>query len=102
MASIAVNYGFGYAIGHAHLTSKHKATRILTVAVTVNIGLLAYFKYANFFIANLGKLTGTELSTVNIVLPLGISFSHSRRSPFSWMYIAVLLASTTSSTTCYL
>jgi alginate O-acetyltransferase complex protein AlgI len=42
--------------------------------VITNLALLAYFKYANFFIANLSQLTGTELMVVNVVLPLGISF----------------------------
>jgi alginate O-acetyltransferase complex protein AlgI len=74
MASITVNYAFGYAIGHARLTSEAQAKTVLTVAVVANLGLLAYFKYANFFIANVSQLTGVELSAVNIVLPLGISF----------------------------
>ncbi|MDK9725448.1 MAG: MBOAT family protein [Sterolibacteriaceae bacterium MAG5] len=74
MASITVNYAFGYAIGHARLTSESQAKTVLTVAVVANLGLLAHFKYANFFIANVSQLTGVELSAVNIVLPLGISF----------------------------
>lgn len=74
MASITVNYAFGYAIGHARLKSELKAKRGLTFAVITNLALLAYFKYANFFIANLNQLTGTELMVVNVVLPLGISF----------------------------
>jgi alginate O-acetyltransferase complex protein AlgI len=74
MASITVNYAFGYAIGHARLKSEQKAKTVLTFAVITNLALLAYFKYVNFFIANLSQLTGTELMVVNIVLPLGISF----------------------------
>ena len=74
MASITVNYGFGYVIGHARIRSGKKATTVLAVSVITNLGLLAYFKYANFFIANVSQLTGAELSVVNIVLPLGISF----------------------------
>jgi alginate O-acetyltransferase complex protein AlgI len=74
MASIAVNYAFGYAIGHARLRSTQKAKMVLTVAVVTNLSWLAYFKYANFFIANLSQLMGAELTMVNVVLPLGISF----------------------------
>lgn len=74
MASIVVNYGFGYAIGHARLKSEKKAKTALTFAVITNVALLVYFKYANFFIANLSQLTGAELMVVNVVLPLGISF----------------------------
>ena len=50
----------------------------LSFSVLLNIGLLAYFKYANFFIRELGQtlrhlgfsLTGWE----NVILPIGISF----------------------------
>ncbi|MBK6637157.1 MAG: MBOAT family protein [Rhodocyclaceae bacterium] len=74
MASITVNYAFGYAIGHARLISLLQAKTVLTVSVVANLGLLAYFKYADFFIANLSRLTGMEMTVVNILLPLGISF----------------------------
>jgi D-alanyl-lipoteichoic acid acyltransferase DltB (MBOAT superfamily) len=42
----------------------------LAVAITANLLLLGYFKYANFFLATFG--TGWSLGTV--ILPLGISF----------------------------
>lgn len=74
MVSITVNYAFGYAVGHARLKSEHNAKTVLTFAVITNLALLAYFKYANFFVANLSQLAGTELMVVNVVLPLGISF----------------------------
>lgn len=74
MASISINYAFGYSIGHARFRSEKRAKTVLTVAVITNLGVLAYFKYANFFISNLSQLTGAELTTVDIVLPLGISF----------------------------
>jgi alginate O-acetyltransferase complex protein AlgI len=47
VASITVNYSFGYAIGHARLESERKAKTVLVAALTANLGLLAYFKYAN-------------------------------------------------------
>jgi alginate O-acetyltransferase complex protein AlgI len=74
MASITVNYAFGYAIGHAKSTSIHQAKTLLIVVIMVNLGVLGYFKYANFFISNVGQLTGIELAVRNIILPLGISF----------------------------
>ena len=36
--------------------------------------VLALFKYANFLLANLGLVLGTALPTLDIGLPLGISF----------------------------
>ena len=50
----------------------------LWIGVGFNIGLLAYFKYADFFIENFNfifiTLTGREIPLANIVLPVGISF----------------------------
>lgn len=52
---------------------------LLLVSVVSNLGLLAWFKYANFFgdsVAHLAELCGVQLSwiTLNIALPVGISF----------------------------
>jgi len=46
----------------------------LASAIAVNLILLGYFKYANFFVTNLNHLSGTSLSLGEIILPLGISF----------------------------
>ena len=39
-----------------------------------NIGALMYFKYTNFFINTLNVTCSTQIQTLNIILPLGISF----------------------------
>ena len=51
----------------------------VTLSLTMNLGVLAYFKYMNFFIDSAVSLAagfGMHLShpTLNIVLPVGISF----------------------------
>jgi alginate O-acetyltransferase complex protein AlgI len=46
----------------------------LATGVTSNLLLLAYFKYANFFLTNIGVLFGIAPKHLDIVLPLGISF----------------------------
>lgn len=50
----------------------------LVLSLLMNIGLLAYFKYSNFFIENVNAvLTSvgiTNIGWVKIVLPIGISF----------------------------
>lgn len=74
LAAIAANYAFAYAIGHARLRPERRAKAILAAAVIANLGLLAYFKYANFFIATTGQLLGIQWTALDIVLPLGISF----------------------------
>ena len=46
----------------------------LAIGVCSNLVLLAYFKYANFFLENIAVLAGTVPRHLEIVLPLGISF----------------------------
>ncbi len=58
---------------------KSKRKRLLLVSLLVNLGFLVYFKYTNFFIdtfVDSFKLFGENLkvSTLNIILPVGISF----------------------------
>ena len=43
-------------------------------ALVVNLGLLAYFKYANFFVDNLAALGVNTTGWVKVLLPIGISF----------------------------
>lgn len=50
----------------------------LIVSLCVNLGVLGFFKYFNFFVTSansiLGPLSGSEIRTLQIVLPVGISF----------------------------
>jgi alginate O-acetyltransferase complex protein AlgI len=48
--------------------------RLLALGIGGNLAVLGYFKYANFFSINLNALFGLELSLVQVILPLGISF----------------------------
>ena len=47
---------------------------LLVGAIAVNLILLGYFKYANFFLENLNQLTGSSRPIGEFILPLGISF----------------------------
>lgn len=49
-------------------------TVIASIAVIVNIAVIFYFKYFNFFITNSNRFLHTDWTTRNILLPLGISF----------------------------
>lgn len=46
----------------------------LTISVIANLGVLAYFKYTNFFLESLSYLSGNEFHMRAIILPVGISF----------------------------
>lgn len=71
-ASICLNYAFGVLIARAR-PSVH-AKRLLIAAVTLDLGCLAWFKYADFFIANIDGISPGLLPLLKITLPLGISF----------------------------
>ncbi len=79
LGSIVWNFWVGIKIG-THLQDKERierkkiARRWLIVGITVNLLLLAYFKYANFFIDNLNFLIRQHWNIGRIVLPIGISF----------------------------
>ncbi|MFH2135460.1 MAG: MBOAT family O-acyltransferase, partial [Pseudomonadota bacterium] len=51
-----------------------RKTQLLTFAITANLLLLAYYKYANFCLSSVNDLAGSSLSLGEIILPLGISF----------------------------
>lgn len=75
MVSIVFNYTFGIWLSKEE--DSHNAVRkkrLLIVAVTSNLLLLGYYKYANFFVNSINIAAGSELSFNEIVLPLGISF----------------------------
>lgn len=46
----------------------------LVCAVLLNIGILFYFKYFDFFLINVNRFAHTDFTLRNILLPLGISF----------------------------
>jgi D-alanyl-lipoteichoic acid acyltransferase DltB (MBOAT superfamily) len=75
LASIAFNYTMGARISRARAHGVPAAARgLLIAAVAVDLATLGYFKYANFFLDTLGAVSGLDVSTARIILPLGISF----------------------------
>ena len=72
MASIGLGYVFGLLIEKFQNTPWAKVCMILSI--TVSLGFLGYFKYADFFITNFNLATGLALPLVRVALPIGISF----------------------------
>ncbi len=62
---------------HRSKTQKIKK-QFLSLSIFINLGMLAYFKYANFFIENVNAVLNSigieEVSWTAIALPIGISF----------------------------
>jgi len=67
------NFAAGMTLGAGKLGQKSR-TALLAAAIAVNLGVLGYFKYANFFVDNINWLFGTDFYLGQIVLPLAISF----------------------------
>lgn len=76
LASTLIDF---YLVRQLHQsTDTQRRKLLLGLSVSLNLGLLAYFKYANFFIENtnvlLDSLGQTMISWEAIILPIGISF----------------------------
>jgi D-alanyl-lipoteichoic acid acyltransferase DltB (MBOAT superfamily) len=75
LASCLVNYWVGLKLGElGHRGRPPSAKALLALAVSANLGLLAYYKYTLFFLQNVNYLVGSQLSLPNFLWPLGISF----------------------------
>jgi len=81
--SILFNYGVGSLLS-AERTAFRRKKLLLTLGIGVNIALIGYLKYANFFIDTVNSLLDTSFNLNKIILPLAISF-------FTFQQIAYLV-----------
>ena len=63
---------FNYAVGG--LIERYRRRWVLILGCTVNLLLLGYYKYYDFFVENVNALFGADLVIHHLILPLGISF----------------------------
>jgi alginate O-acetyltransferase complex protein AlgI len=70
LATITSNYLISFKLGPLKKTSKVW----LIFGVSINLSLLAFFKYTNFLLENFQPLVNFQLPVLNVILPLGISF----------------------------
>ncbi len=54
--------------------SKVKKRVLLTLSIVFSVSILAYFKYANFFLWNWNQMVQGNFQPLDIILPVGISF----------------------------
>lgn len=71
-ASIFAGWAYGLAIEKKRNTFTAKI--ILVLAVITDLGILFYFKYADFFISSFNSVFGISIPLLKIALPIGISF----------------------------
>lgn len=74
IGSILVNYGIHLLFLRTDSAKKSKRRLILILGIIINLSVLFYFKYVNFFISNINAVFSVSFSLKNILLPLGISF----------------------------
>jgi alginate O-acetyltransferase complex protein AlgI len=78
LGSIAFNYWMAIAVDRGRATSEARARTLLAFAITANLVVLGWFKYANFFAGNLNAVLrwsgGSGFAAPEVLLPIGISF----------------------------
>ena len=72
LLSSIVDYSNGFFI-NKFKDDKKKKRIFLIISIIVNLSILGFFKYADFFIDNI-NLFGLNVKNFNLALPLGISF----------------------------
>lgn len=74
--SVLSGYGFGLLV--EKYRQKGIGRMLCGISVSVSLSFLLYFKYADFFIENLGAVAGilkfSKISPLRLALPIGISF----------------------------
>ena len=75
--SSIIDFLVGYQLGYTRSKAKRKA--LLAFSMVINLGLLGFFKYYNFFLESFVESfrffgQAPDISRLNIILPVGISF----------------------------
>ena len=74
--TIAIDYVFGLLVERGQRLNNKKAAKTAMIsAVVINLAILGFFKYYDFFVANLRLIPGLSgLPMLGLELPIGISF----------------------------
>jgi alginate O-acetyltransferase complex protein AlgI len=84
LALINFSIGFNFLIGKQVVGANQTSRLFLIFGITVNLGFLAFYKYADLFISTLLGITGRPFEGLGLELPLAISF-------FTFQQIAFLV-----------
>lgn len=75
LISILLNYFFGIIIDVFQARQKERFSKIFTIlAVVCNLGILVFYKYSPFILANINSLVGAGINLRSPNIPLGISY----------------------------
>jgi alginate O-acetyltransferase complex protein AlgI len=73
LGSTVFDFTMGLLLGPKEDARPHRRL-LLVLSIVVNLGLLGWFKYANFFVHTAEAALGATIAWKDIALPLGISF----------------------------
>jgi len=75
--STVLDYSCGRLVHLYKLQENTKKAKLwLMVSITINLGMLSFFKYSDFFIANINNLLNLSIPLLKLTLPIGISISN--------------------------
>lgn len=78
LIEIAVTYILGILIEKEHEKSNSKNSKFaklyVTFSVVFSLGILGYYKYADFFITSFNQAFNIDIKLLRVALPVGISF----------------------------
>ncbi len=74
LASILINYILSRGIINFKQNNKHLSKALMIVGILVNVGIIFYYKYYDFFITNINAVFKSNFNLKHLILPLGISF----------------------------
>lgn len=72
VANITIDYILALLIHKEPRKMLRKA--LFVFSIVINLGLLIYYKYSNFFIGQINSLSDVHFQWTEVVLPIGISF----------------------------
>lgn len=72
IATSAIDWSISHAIHAAR--PRWLRLSLLWLSISISLGILGYFKYANFFLWNWNQMVQGNFQPLDIVLPVGISF----------------------------
>ncbi len=77
LALVLVSVGINILLGRAMDGQRERAALkkgILGIGVLYNVSILLYYKYTDFLLLTVGRVTGADVALKNLILPMGLSF----------------------------
>ncbi|MCR8641740.1 MBOAT family protein [Paenibacillus sp. N1-5-1-14] len=71
---IAALIGYLFSLGIGKTRGSLVSKAMFVIAIAINIGILSFFKYADFLVDNLNAMLPIHIPSPEIALPIGVSF----------------------------